>query len=519
MWGWRRLLLAIAAGAVGALATAPFNIFASLFISFTVLVWLLDGTAGGPDGGFAGRFGSAFAIGWGFGFGYFAASLWWLGSALLIEADEFAWALPLAILGLPAFLALYYGLAAALARLVWSDGAARIGALAFGFGFAEWLRSWALTGFPWNSIGYAIMPVPVMMQPVAVIGSGGMTVLAVLIFAAPAVIATRRGMKTGLGLAALLLSAQFGYGFWALGQPAPQGGRTLNVRLVQPSIDQAAKLAGNDRETIFNEHLRLSALPLEEGKPRPDIIVWPETSIPFILTQNTDALVAIADMLEDGQVLLTGAVRMEEAGPGYEPRYYNSVYMIDSEGNILAATDKVHLTPFGEYVPMEDVVRRFGVDNLVALPGGFTAGARREALTLPQGIGLYPLICYEIIFPGEMRGVERGVNALLNLTNDGWFGLTPGPWQHFQQARIRAVETGLPLLRDANSGISAVVDEKGRVVSGLMLGVKGKVDASIVLPNASSSFVKWHARNFWLILSLALLYALVGRRAFVPRKN
>ena len=140
-------------------------------------------------------------------------------------------------------------------------------------------------------------------------------------------------------------------------------------------------------------------------------------------------------------------------------------------------------------------------------------------LTLPQGVGLLPLICYEAIFPDEISGVETGVNALLNVTNDGWFGNTPGPWQHLQQARIRAVENGLPLIRDANSGVSAIVDEKGRIVSGLMLGVKGKVDASIVLPNAASSFVKWRERNFWLLLSLSLVYALVGRRAFVSRKN
>lgn len=519
LWGWRRLGLAIVAGAIGALATAPLNLFAALFISFSILVWLLDGTAGGPDGGFAGRFGSAFVIGWGFGFGYFVAGLWWLGNALLVEADEFAWALPLAILGLPAVLAIYYGLAAVIARLFWSDGAARLAALAFGFGLAEWLRATLLTGFPWNAIGYTIMPVPVMMQSAALVGVGGMTVLAVLVFSAPALLGTRRGLKTGIGLAALLLGAQFGYGYWALETPAVSSGKTLNVRIVQPAIDQAAKLAGNDREAIFNEHLRLSALPPEDGKPRPDVIVWPETSIPFILTQNTDALTAIADTLEDGQILLTGAVRMEEAGPGYAPRYYNSVYMIDSGGNILAATDKVHLTPFGEYVPMEDILRRFGIQNLVALPGGFTPGPRRSVLTLPQGSGLLPLICYEAIFSDELAGVETGVNALLNVTNDGWFGDTPGPWQHLQQARIRAVENGLPLIRDANSGVSAIVDEKGRIISGLMLGVKGKVDASIVLPNAASSFVKWREINFWLLLSLSLVYALVGRRAFVSRKN
>lgn len=518
LWGWRRVLLAVAAGAVAALAMPPLNFVAALFVAFPVLVWLLDGTAGGAEGG-SRRFASAFFLGWCFGFGYFTAGLWWLGNALLLEADEFAWALPFATLGLPAFLALYYGLATLVARLMWSDGAGRIGALALGFGLAEWLRAFLLTGFPWNAIGYGLMPVPAMMQPVAVVGLHGMTVLAVLVVAAPALFGTGKGLKTGVGLALVLVAAQFGYGFWSLSRPAAEGGRTLNVRLVQPAIDQSAKLEGDDRAEIFKAHLRLSALPPEEGRPRPDVIVWPETSIPFILTENTDALAAVADMLEDGQILVTGAVRVEAAAAGYPPRYYNSVYVIDSGGQILAASDKVHLTPFGEYVPMEGILRELGVDNLIALPGGFTAAARRSPLALPGGSVLYPLICYEIIFPDEIESAQAGANALLNVTNDAWFGLTPGPWQHFQQARVRAVETGLPLIRAANNGISAVVDERGRIVAGLTLGAKGKVDATVDMEVRPALFYGWRKNNFWLILLATLIYAMMRRRRFVPRKN
>lgn len=519
LWGWRPMVLAIAAGAVAALAMPPLNFIAALFVSFPVLVWLLDGTAGSANRGGLRRFASAFFLGWCFGFGYFTAGLWWLGNALLLEADEFAWALPLATLGLPAVLAVYYGFAALVARLLWSDGAGRIGALAVGFGLAEWLRAFLLTGFPWNAIGYGFMPIPVMMQPVAIVGVHGMTVLAVLVCAAPALFGTKKGLKTGVGLAAVLLAAQFGYGFWSLSQPAAEGGKRFNVRLVQPAIDQSEKLEGGDRAAIFKEHLRLSALPPAEGSPRPDIIVWPETSIPFILTENTDALAAIADTLDDGQILVTGAVRVEAAAAGYPPRYYNSVYVIDSSGQILAASDKVHLTPFGEYVPMEGLLREFGIDNMIALPGGFTAASRRSLLTLPDGTALYPLICYEIIFPDEMEGLEKGANALLNVTNDAWFGLTPGPWQHFQQARIRAVETGLPLIRAANNGISAVVDEKGRILEGLALGAKGKVDATVDMKAGPGPFSKWRKFNLWLIILTVLFYAVFMRERFVSLKN
>ena len=291
------------------------------------------------------------------------------------------------------------------------------------------------------------------------------------------------------------------------------------VRLVQPVLDQSRKLENKDRLAILEEHLALSALPPHSGERRPDIIVWPETSVPFILTENQDALARIAEVLQDGQILIAGAVRVEYAAAGSPPRFYNSVYVIDSNGQILAASDKVHLTPFGEYVPFESWLRDWGVDNLVALPGGFSAAATHSLLTLPSGAILYPLICYEAIFPGELGDDIGRATAILNITNDAWFGDTPGPYQHFQQARIRAVENGLPLIRDANSGISAMVDPLGRIVSGLAFNRKGVVDS----PLESSPVQAWDksARNLnaWLILVFVFLMASVARRGFKSPQN
>lgn len=522
LWGFPRAIVAFLAGAVGALALPPFGFLAALFISFTLLVWLMDGSTGNPDGGLFSRLRSAFWLGWFFGFGYFVAGLWWLGNALLVEADEFAWALPLAVLGLPACLALFYGLATAIARMFWSDGFGRIAALAFGFGLAEWLRSFVATGFPWNAVGYGAMPIPLMMQS-AVLGIYGVTVLAVFVFSAPALIGTKKGMRLGLSLAALLSCAHLGFGAYRLyladSAPAPPAESQMVVRIVQPVIDQARKIEDSDRAEIFEEHLALSALPPEDGGKRPDIIVWPETSIPFILTQNPDALARIAEMLQDGQVLITGVVRSEETGQGFAPRYYNSIYVIDSEGQIVSAADKVHLVPFGEYVPYEDMLRRLGIPEAVAMPGGFSAAPVRAMLTLPGGRVFYPLICYEAIFPQEIgEDVER-TSALLNVTNDGWFGATPGPYQHFQQARIRAVENGLPLIRAANTGISAVVDPYGRLIRGMDYNQKGVIDATV----SSIPVPHWgeDARQnyFWLVLASMLLIAVVSRAGFNFRTN
>ncbi len=515
--GARRALLAFLAGAFGVLALPPFGFFAALFVSFTLLVWLLDGVGGGP----VARLRNAFGIGWMFGWGYFIAGLWWLGHALMIDADEFAWALPLAVLGLPAFLALYYGLAAMVARLFWSDGMGRIAALAFGFGLGEWLRSFLATGFPWNAVGYGIMPLPLMMQSAHLVGLFGMSALAVFVFSAPALLATRRGLVPGAAIAIALFATHLGYGAYALNAPeTPAKGGEITVRLVQPRIDQAQKLDDSARDAVFAEHLKLSTQPLKEGEKRPDIIIWPETSVPYILTQNHDALSRIGDMLEPGQVLLAGAVRAEDMGPGIEPRYYNSIYVIDDAGQIIGASDKVHLVPFGEYLPFEELWQMLGVDQAIAdMPGGFSAAARRALLTLPNGLLLYPLICYEAIFPDEVTGDIARADVILNVTNDAWFGNTPGPYQHFQQARVRAVEEGRPLIRDANNGISAFVDAKGRIVTGLDFDVKGVIQSTVggklnvKLDDAARSLY------FWLIMAVLAVVALGARIGFSSRRD
>ncbi|OCJ17444.1 apolipoprotein N-acyltransferase [Rhizobium sp. AC44/96] len=522
-WGFKRVLLAILAGAFGVLALPPIGFFAAMFVSFTLLVWLIDGAAASPHSSLIGRLWPSFVTGWLFGFGYFVAGLWWLGHALMIDADAFAWALPLAIFGLPAVLAIFYGLATALARILWSDGVGRIAALAASFGLLEWARSVLFTGFPWNAIGYGMTPVPLMMQTAHIIGIMGITALSVFIFAAPALLGTKQGARFGVSLAVLLFAAHLGYGAYVLyGAPKPAAATVAGpvIRLVQPMIEQTAKMdTDGDRAVIFEKHLKLSAEPPQDGGRKPDIIVWPETAIPFILTDNQDALTRIADTLDDNQVLIAGAVRAEDMGPGNAPRYYNSIYVIDGRGQIVAAADKVHLVPFGEYMPFESVLNEFGIQNIVEMPGGFSAAATRQLLTLPSGMKLYPLVCYEIIFPDEMAGDIASASAILNITNDAWFGATPGPYQHFQQARVRAVETGLPLIRDGNSGISAVVNARGEIIAGLGLNKTGFVDATIDGVGFTSNPAYTRQRYFWLIEILLFVIAAVSRSGLVFKRN
>ncbi|MDB5522561.1 MAG: apolipoprotein N-acyltransferase [Rhizobium sp.] len=519
--GWKRFLIALLAGAFAALMLPPFGIFLVGFISFPILVWLIDGASGDPDRGILRRLLPSFRIGWAFGLGYFVAGLWWIGNSMLVEADEFAWALPLAVLGLPAFLALYYGLATALARLLWTDGFVRIIALAGAFGLAEWLRGILFTGFPWNAVGQGLMPFPLMMQSLTLIGSHSMNVVAVLIFAAPALIATGRGAKAGVGLALLLFTAHIGFGYYQLqlAMPPKEKENQRVVRLVQPVIDQAAKLDDSERTSVFEQHLALTKAARADGGKRPDYVIWPETSIPFILTQNPDALVRIADALEDGQILIAGAVRTESDSTGQEPRYYNSVYVIDSQGQIIGAADKVHLVPFGEYLPFEDFWKQISVKAIAAMPGGYSAATQHHILVMPDGNKLLPLICYEIIFPDETGELASQADAIVNLTNDGWFGYTPGPWQHFFQARLRAVETGLPVIRNSNSGISAVINAKGEIISGLGFQSKGYIDASIPTKIVLLLDSRTRTTYFWLLECMAVLIAFFTRMSFVFKPN
>ncbi len=521
-WGWRRRFIALAGGAVSALAQAPFFAFPVLWLTLPVFVWLLDGSVATARRGGARRFWPAFSAGWWFGFGYFLAGLWWIGAAFLVDAEEFAWLLPFAVVALPAGLALFWGLAAAVAQLMWRDDWRRILALAAALGAAEWARGTVLTGFPWNAIGYALTAGEVLMQSAALFGLYALNILAVLIFAAPAALVppgaqARRNMVlpalATAGLAGLAL-----FGFIRLDQAPRAMVAGTQIRIVQPAIDQAEKWKPENKPAIFQSYLDLSrqgGLP-EDGAGL--VLVWPESAFPFALTEEPGALAAIGALLPDGATLVTGAARVEAnagAGDGSR-RVFNSIYVINDRGEIEDAYDKVHLVPFGEYLPFQQTLESLGLQQLTKLRGGFSAGPGRRALALPAAPAFSPLICYEIIFPGQVlptnpRPDEARPGFLLNVTNDAWYGRTPGPYQHMHQARVRAVEEGLPLVRAANTGISAVVDPFGRLIARTGLGERTSVTTP--LPGAiEPPFSSRYGYYIFLILLLIVFLVPLPRR-------
>ncbi len=512
-YGWRRVIIAFVAGAASSLALAPINAWPILFLTFPILIWLVDGSAAGRWSGAI----TAAIAGWCFGFGYFVAGLYWIGYAFLVDAKTFAWLLPVAVAGLPAYLALYTALGLAAARLIWVRGPTRVLALAATLAGAEWLRGHLLSGFPWNAFGYALTEPLALAQSVSLTGIWGLTFLCIAICASPAVLADdladtphpRRPLIVGL----LVLAALTSYGVVRLWQHPTTYVDGVKLRIMQPNLQQDEKFNYAAKEQVMEHYLRLSNRstgPNSNGVHDVTVLIWPESAFPFFLTQEPDTLTQITGLLKPSTELITGAVRPAPGASASNPHAYNSVYVIDPDGSIRGIYDKVHLVPFGEYLPFQRMLERLGLRQLTKQVGGFLSGDHRRAMNVPGAPKMLPLICYEAIFPGAAVPPGERPGWLVNVTNDGWFGISTGPYQHFQQARVLAIAEGLPLVRAANTGISGVIDPVGRVVDALPLGVEGVLDASLPRAIGMTTYVRFGDDALILFMVVGLI--LVTRR-------
>jgi apolipoprotein N-acyltransferase len=515
-WGWKRAAIALAAGALSALAMAPFNAWPVLFLTFPVMIWLIDGAGAGRARGIP----AAAMAGWWFGLGYFVPGLYWIGYAFLVDASTFAWLLPFAILGLPAYLALFTAFGFGLARLIWTRDASRVLALAATLTMAEWLRGHVLTGFPWNAFGYALTEPLALAQTGSLIGLWGLTFLSVAIFASPAVLidGTSRGRKPWIApvLALVLL---VGMGIFGVVRLTLQPTQLTNVklRIMQPNLTQDARFNYSAKAEVMQKYLTLSdraSGPQSTGVRDTNVLIWPESAFPFFLTREADAMAQIADLLPKGTVLITGAVRAPDLPPGVKiTRAYNSIYVIDHDGSVLSVYDKLHLVPFGEYLPFQNWMEKLGFEQLTKVQGGFIPGKVRRTLDIPNAPHALPLICYEAIFPGDIASRDDRPGWIVNLTNDGWFGISTGPYQHLQQVRLRAIEEGLPVVRAANDGISAVIDPLGRIVAQLGLGLEGVLDSRLPSANPPTIYTRIGDIPAAIFVACALIFAIRRRTA------
>jgi apolipoprotein N-acyltransferase len=516
-WGWKRAAIALAAGALSALAMAPFNAWPVLFLTFPVMVWLIDGAGAGRARGVP----AAAMAGWWFGLGYFVPGLYWIGYAFLVDAATFAWLLPFAILGLPAYLALFTAFGFGFARLIWTRDASRVLALAAALTVSEWLRGHVLTGFPWNAFGYALSEPLALAQAGSLVGLWGLTFLSVAIFASPAVLidGASRGRKPWIApaLALLLLAAMGIFGAVRLASQPTTMVANLKLRIMQPNLQQDQRFNYSAKAEVMKKYLTLSdraSGPQSTGVRDVNILIWPESAFPFFLTREADAMAQIADLLPKGTVLITGAVRAPELPPGVKiTRAYNSIYVIDHDGSVLSVYDKLHLVPFGEYLPFQNWMERLGFEQLTKVQGGFIPGTRRRTLDIPNAPRTLPLICYEAIFPGAIATRDDRPGWIVNLTNDGWFGISTGPYQHLQQVRLRAIEEGLPVVRAANDGVSAVIDPLGRVVARLGLGLEGVLDSSLPSAIPPTIYARVGDTPAAILIAAALIFVIRRRAA------
>ena len=501
--GFRRLVLSMATGAMGALAFEPYRIFPLLLLSYAGFVLLLDGASKSPH-----KFRSAWWIGWCYGFGFFLTGLYWVGYAFLVDAQAHAWELPFVAILLPGGLGLFFGAGALLCVLFWRPGVRRIFAFAVIFALIEWLRGHVLTGFPWNLPAYGWGASTAILQSASIFGAYGLSLLTLLFGASLAVFAPAHDTRERLLPIAMAL---FFLALWADGEARLATATSATVpgvrlRIVQPDTPEPEK---NDPRLTVRNWQRLMALSLAPAAEAPTHIIWPEAAPPFPLEQVPAALADIARLTARGAVLMTGTVRIEQNGG--HPRFFNSFAMFGSGGKLLASSDKFHLVPFGEYLPFESALRSVGLTEIAANTG-FSSGSGPRTFAVPGAPPVTPLICYEIIFPRRVTGTPRPL-WLVNMTDDSWFGPNAGPRQHLLIARVRAIEEGLPIARAANSGISVVIDAYGRIRARLDLGLRGTLDTGLPVALPVTPFARYgNAILLTLILLCVLLAVRPARR-------
>lgn len=496
--GRSRLGLAALCGAVAALGLAPFDLWP---LGWAGLAALLPLVAMAPTPG------RAALTAWVGGTAWFAVALHWITEPFLVDAARYGWMAPFALVLMAGGLALFWALAGwVMARLVPPGRTAlRLAALAGLLTLSEVARATVLTGFPWAHPGHILIGSPLLSLS-ALAGPHGLTALVLAIAAAIAAALVSRPWLALVPAALPPLAALAALGL-APPMAAPPPDAPV-IRLVQPNAPQHLKWRADMIEVFFQRGLDLTAAAPIDGGPAPTLVVWPETSLPVLLEQSDRARARIAAAGGAAQVLLGG-----QRYAGFRAR--NTAALLDPDGAVLQVYDKHHLVPFGEYMPGGAAAEALGLRGLAeVLGGGYSPGPGPGLLVIGGGLGrAFPMICYEAIFPGYIRQVDRP-DWMVHLTNDAWFGGFSGPYQHLALARLRAAEQGLPVLRAANTGISAVIDGRGRVLASLALDQAGFIDAP--LPPALPPTV--YAQSGDLPVLLLVLFAtmatgLVARRA------
>lgn len=485
---WLRLALAALLGVGAAYGLAPFGYWWATLVALVLVAPLFLASET--------RIHAAW-VGWVFATGYFANALGWIIEPFQIDPERHAWMAPFALVFMSGGLALFWAPAFWLARRNSMSEVRQAVILALALSLLEVMRGYVLTGFPWAGLAQVWVDTPFsqLLSVIGPYGLGALTFLLALTFGAVLVGPRRTRAYTPplLGIVAFV-----GIGV-LYAQTRPQGSDTGHtVRLIQPNAPQDQKWDPFFAPLFFSRQIDFTA-----AQPHPDLIVWPETSVPAWLGSAGSYLDAIADAAQGTPVIL-GIQRSDG------PRIYNSMIYLDEEGRQAGLYDKHHLVPFGEYVPFGDLMGRFGIYGMAATTGnGFSAGPGPALIEAGKLGTALPLICYEVIFPQDVSAAPARPEFLLQITNDAWFGTWSGPYQHLAQARMRAIEQGLPLARSANTGVSAMIDPFGTVTGALPLGQAGFLDVTLPGPLPVTLYARTGDGPVMVVLLLMLV--LFGR--------
>lgn len=487
-----RLALAAILGAVMALGQAPWSLWWLALPALTLLTLLIA---------VEGRAQRAVWLGWIGGAGYFAAGLFWIVEPFFVDAKTYGWMAPFALFFMSFGMALFWALAAGIGAFG-RGPTSRALAFALGLTATDLLRGYVFTGFPWALVGHIWIGTPVA-QAAAFVGPVGLSALTAFAAALP-VLARSNGRRAGLAvLSAAVLAGVWTFGAARLAVSATPRDPSVHVRLLQPNAAQHLKWRGDMWRIFVDRQMDQTALPAAAPL---DLIVWPETAVPFLLSDSGGFFAALAE--RSGGVPVAFGIQREEG-----LRFFNSLAAIDGEARVTAIYDKWHLVPFGEYIPFGDVMATFGIAAFAAQQGnGYSPGPGPVVLDLGRVGRVLPLICYEAVFPQDLRVAGDRPDWILQITNDSWFGNIAGPYQHLAQARFRAIEQGLPLLRSANTGVTAVIDAKGRILDSLPLNTEGVIDAAVPPSLAPTIYARTGDLPATILAGLGLLGLILYRR-------
>lgn len=481
-------LLLFVVGAISSFAFAPYYAVWVLPITLSFLFWSLNTAILKKQ-----AFTRAFCFG--AGLGIFSTA--WISNALMIDNGSFAIFIPLVWLGMGLLFGLFFGIPALFCVFA-KKGLSRLFLWAALFTIFEWIRSWIFTGFPWNLMGSVWENTLPILQSASVWGVYGLSLMTLLTCSVFALWPNKKPII----LFVLIWGVLFGLGAWRLYDAPRTEVWGTRLRLVQPNIPQTLKWNPMEAEASFSKLLRLSK------KDNKDIthVIWPESAVSFLVNWDEANRIRLMSAVRQGGTLLMGGLR---AVNPTDRSIANSFFVLDDLATIVSYYDKAHLVPFGEYVPLRGLLP---LEKVVPIESDFVSGQGVKTIPVPKAPTVGPLVCYEVIFSGQVVDKDHRPGWLVNVTNDGWYGISAGPYQHLGMARMRAVEEGLPLVRVANTGISAVFNGYGEIIASLPLGAEGVIDT--ILPTALNPTVYAHYGVYipMGICGLILIFCLFRRK-------